>query len=55
VVDPARAVVTCTEEESRGSEMFDIHPLAVFGENFFVMKLDYVAKVLRINLWLCSF
>jgi hypothetical protein len=30
--DVAMAMVTCTKEESRESEMLDIHPLAVIGE-----------------------
>jgi hypothetical protein len=32
VFDPSLAMVTCTEEESRGSEILDIYPLAAIGE-----------------------
>lgn len=32
VFDPSLVVVTCTDEESKGREMLDIHPLTAVGK-----------------------
>ena len=46
VVDPVMAMVTCTEEENRGSAMLDIHPLVVLGEKggSYLVSLDWVVE-----------
>jgi hypothetical protein len=46
VFDPSLAMVNCTNEESRLSEMLDIHLLVTIGEQggSYSMSLDWVVE-----------
>jgi hypothetical protein len=54
VFDPSLAVVNSTEEESRGSEMLDIHPLATIKEQGGSYSVSSYWVVERVKKLSCS-